>query len=316
MIIFGAGLAGLLAGNMLRSLNPKVWEAQSSLPNNHEALLRFRTDRVGTSCAIPFQKVDVSKAIKYDNKLSTAPDLFLSNLYSQKVTGAVWSRSINNLSPVSRYIAPLDLISKMSKGCKIEYDKPLSGDFLEEQKALGSKRPIISTIPMPALMKMVGWDEFPEFKSQKIWTQRATIDSPESGVYQTIYYPDKIVGHYRASVIGQTVIVESICEPDKNAGQAIMEILRDDFGIEAKRLTDIHSGVQRYGKIMPVDEGIRQKFIFEMTTRYNLYSVGRFATWRQLLLDDVVEDIQKVEQFIRGDSDYNRKMKSQKGADQ
>ena len=80
MIIFGAGLAGLLAGNMLRSLNPKVWEAQSSLPNNHEALLRFRTDRVGTSCAIPFKKVDVSKAIKYDNKLSTAPDLFLSNL--------------------------------------------------------------------------------------------------------------------------------------------------------------------------------------------------------------------------------------------
>ena len=67
---------------------------------------------------------------------------------------------------------------------------------------------------------------------------------------------------------------------------------------------------------MPIDESKRQKFIFEMTTRYNLYSVGRFATWRQLLLDDVVEDIQKVEHFIRGDSDYNRKMKSQKGADQ
>jgi len=73
---------------------------------------------------------------------------------------------------------------------------------------------------------------------------------------------------------------------------------------------------QKYGKITPIDEKIRQEFIFEMTTRYNLYSVGRFATWRQLLLDDVVGDIQKVEQFIRGNSDYHRKMKTQKGADQ
>jgi|TARA_R110000824_G_scaffold329881_1_gene516646 hypothetical protein len=316
LVIFGAGLAGLLSGNILRNFNPKIWEAQSSLPNNHEALLRFRTDRVGTSCAIPFQKVDVNKAVKYGNELSTVPDLFLSNLYSQKVTGGIWSRSINNLSPASRYIAPLDLISQMSEGCEIECGRPLSSEFLEEHKAFDSDVPIISTIPMPALMKIIDWGEVPEFKSQKIWTQRATIESPECGVYQTIYYPDKLVSHYRASVVGQTVIVESICEPDRHAGQAIMEILRDDFGIEARRLTDIHSGVQRYGKIMPIDEGIRQRFIFEMTTRYNLYSVGRFATWRQLLLDDVVEDIQKVEQFIRGNSDYRRKIKSQKGADQ
>ena len=313
MIIFGAGL---LAGNILRNFNPTIWEAQSGLPNNHDALLRFRTDRVGTSCAIPFQKVDVNKAIKYGNKLSTVPNLFLSNLYSQKVTGGVWPRSINNLSPASRYIAPLDLISQMSEGCDVVYDLSLSGEFLEEHRAFDTDVPIISTIPMPALMKMVGWDEIPDFKSQKIWTQRATIDFPECGVYQTIYYPDKLLSHYRASVIGQTVIVESIREPQQDPGQVIMEILRDDFGIEAKRLTDIHSGVQRYGKIMPIDEGTRQKFIFEMTTRYNLYSVGRFATWRQLLLDDIVEDIQKVEKFIRGKSDYNRKIKSKKGSDQ
>ena len=316
MIIFGAGLAGLLAGNILRNFNPTIWKAQSGLPNNHDALLRFRTDRVGTSCAIPFQKVDVNKAIKYGNKLSTVPNLFLSNLYSQKVTGGVWPRSINNLSPASRYIAPLDLISQMSEGCDVVYDLSLSGEFLEEHRAFDTDVPIISTIPMPALMKMVGWDEIPDFKSQKIWTQRATIDFPECGVYQTIYYPDKLLSHYRASVIGQTVIVESIREPQQDPGQVIMEILRDDFGIEAKRLTDIHSGVQRYGKIMPIDEGTRQKFIFEMTTRYNLYSVGRFATWRQLLLDDIVEDIQKVEKFIRGKSDYNRKIKSKKGSDQ
>jgi hypothetical protein len=50
-----------------------------------------------------------------------------------------------------------------------------------------------------------------------------------------------------------------------------------------------------------------------MTTKYNIYSVGRFATWRQLLMDDVVDDIQHVERFIRSKSDYGRMMHSQKG---
>ena len=64
MIIFGAGLAGLLAGNILRKYHPKIYEAQNELPNNHSALLRFRTSDVGTACSIPFKRVKVSKAIK------------------------------------------------------------------------------------------------------------------------------------------------------------------------------------------------------------------------------------------------------------
>ena len=69
MIIYGAGLAGLLAGNMMRSFNPVVKEAQSSLPNNHGALLRFRSDKVETATAVPFKKVRVKKAIKHDGEI-------------------------------------------------------------------------------------------------------------------------------------------------------------------------------------------------------------------------------------------------------
>ena len=37
MIIYGAGLAGLLSGNILRKYHPKIDESQSELPNNHSA---------------------------------------------------------------------------------------------------------------------------------------------------------------------------------------------------------------------------------------------------------------------------------------
>jgi hypothetical protein len=43
-----------------------------------------------------------------------------------------------------------------------------------------------------------------------------------------------------------------------------------------------------------------------------MYSVGRFATWRQLLLDDVVKDIELVGKWISAGSNYARRVDSTK----
>ena len=59
--VIGAGLAGLLAGNMLRHRDPVIHEVQPSLPNNHSAVLRFRSSAVGDVLNIPFQKVKMIK---------------------------------------------------------------------------------------------------------------------------------------------------------------------------------------------------------------------------------------------------------------
>ena len=312
MIIYGAGLAGLLAGNMLRSFRPKIHEGKSKLPNNHGALLRFRTDKVGTGCAIPFKKVKVNKIIKYGKNIITSPNLYMSNLYSQKVTGSILERSINSLDPAYRYIAPWELINMMASNCTIKYNLNLDMETIEKHQELISG-PIISTIPMPTLMKIVGWKDVPEFPSQRIWTQKARIVKPECDVYQTIYYPDPMVPYYRVSVIGDIVISEFSKKPEIDPGPQAMSVLKDDFGILPSSLNDMEQSEQFLGKIRPINEELRKQFIFEMTSKYGIYSIGRFATWRQLLLDDVVDDIQHVEKFIRGSSAYNRLMHSQKG---
>ena len=56
---------------------------------------------------------------------------------------------------------------------------------------------------------------------------------------------------------------------------------------------------------MPIDDKIRKDFIYTLTEKYNIFSVGRFATWRQLLLDDVVNDISVIERLIANNSNYN-----------
>ena len=302
MIIWGAGLAGLLAANMFRKWSPVVYEKQDSLPNNHNALLRFRTNQVGTACAIPFKKVKVTKAIKYDKQIITEPNLFFSNMYSQKVTDSVLSRSIDNLDPVQRYIAPQNLIEQMSIGIDIDYNVEANTESLFYRKE--KSYPVISTLPMPMVMKMIGWENFPNFRTNTIWSQSCEIGEPEVNINQPIYYPDPLVPQYRISIVGNIVIAEYRSQPP-NTGQFIHEALYDDFGFRVKRLINLSTKEQKYGKIMPIDDKIRKDFIYTLTEKYNIFSVGRFATWRQLLLDDVVNDISVIERLIASNSNYN-----------
>jgi hypothetical protein len=89
-----------------------------------------------------------------------------------------------------------------------------------------------------------------------------------------------------------------------------MSILRDDFGINANRITELKSSTQKYGKILPIDERLRKEFIFYLTKEHGIYSLGRFATWRQLLLDDIVPDIGIIDKFISQDSAYDASLHS------
>jgi 2-polyprenyl-6-methoxyphenol hydroxylase-like FAD-dependent oxidoreductase len=47
IVVVGAGMAGLLAGSMLRKDCPLILEARERLPHNHSAVLRFRSSIVG-----------------------------------------------------------------------------------------------------------------------------------------------------------------------------------------------------------------------------------------------------------------------------
>src|SRR5262252_8262346 len=135
--IIGAGLAGLLAGNMLsRSHTVTLIESQNDLPNNHSAVLRFRSSVVGDVTGIPFHKVNLIKyALPWRNPVADAL------AYSYKNTGQRRSdRSISQELELSdeRWIAPPDLIARLARNQDIKYNQTYKG--------WRSKQPTISTI--------------------------------------------------------------------------------------------------------------------------------------------------------------------------
>lgn len=306
--IYGAGMAGLLASEMLRRARPVVYEAQPSLPDNHGALLRFRTDAVARETRQPFKRVRVLKAVKSGGRLRPISTIRDANQYSRKVTGSIAPRSVLDLSPCDRYIAPDNFVAMMARDAILKMNTPLTAQSLAELR--GQKEIVtISTIPMPVLMKLAGWDN-PGFQWRPVWSQ--TVDlGPGIDVYQTIYYPEPDAPQYRASITGSKFIIEWMNDPRSTFPDIIGAL--EDFGINMLERADdpkIYAVKrQEYGKLLPlVNDDVRKEFILAMTDEYNIYSVGRFATWRQILLDDVVHDITHVETMISQRSAYYHRL--------
>lgn len=317
MIIVGAGMAGLLAAHMLRRYGVTVWEAQPQLPDNHGALLRFRTNAVAEATGIPFRKVRVAKAVKWRTGggawafyQDTCP-LAAQNSYAAKVVGRATVRSVMDLRPADRYIAPSTFLADLAQGITVLYNKAI--DSIDDLEDLSSN-PWISTIPMPFAAKLADRDDTPAFPHRPVWSLRMDL-GPNVDLYQTIYYPNPSVSFYRASLTGRMLTMEYLEQP-RDGDFDIANVLAD-FGLfgglldEVGSVTDVKR--QEYGKLLPIEEQWRRAFIVYLTTRYNMYSVGRFATWRQILLDDVVHDVRQVAAMIEDRTPYLRMLRTENG---
>jgi len=297
MLIIGAGISGLLAGQYFRHLNPTIIEAQDSLPNNHSALLRFRSDAVSNLTGIPFKKVTVRKSIYLNDATHDWTTIAASNMYSMKVHGDLRSRSIDNLETCIRYIAPSDFIEKASRGLDIRY-----GCEFDPLAVSSDDHHVISTIPMENMCGELGIDEHPELKHKPIWTINATLDC-ESDVYQTIYYPEPSNPLYRMSVTGRQITAEFI----RDSGNHLSHInlaLGNEFGIN-ERVLICEGKLQKYGKLVEYQGNFVKEMIQTLTQDYGIYSLGRWATHRQILADDVVNDIHVIDRMIRSEN-YGR----------
>jgi hypothetical protein len=308
MHIVGAGLAGLIAANLLRHHDPVVFESQTELPNNHSAVLRFRSPRIGDLTGIQFHSVTVMRSTEpWLNQIAD------SLAYSRKCTGLYrLDRSISRTftpEAAERYIAPHDLVARLAK-------RAGNLQFGVKYDFQSTKENIISTIPMPSLMKALEYPKQIDFKYVHGFNLHAQLSDCDA--YCSVYVPDPQYSFNRISITGDELIAEyslpnisvagvenlmSRLDPAKELSQ-VLDLL-GLLNIEPKRAATFH--LQRYSKILPIADAERKAFIAWATDKFGIFSLGRFATWRPgLLLDDLANDVMLISRWLNNDYDIRK----------
>ncbi len=326
MFILGAGLAGCIAG--ILNADADILE-KATKPEEipvHKALLRFRSDKIARICGIDFEKVTVRKVISLDRKQFREPTIRLANMYSRKVSNGYYERSILNLEDSVRYIAPENFHEILLRRCRhqIRYGAQVTRVSTEKITVDGSGllylerngEPVVSTLPMNINCRLLGMDcSGMTFSQSAIEVARLRIQN--CNLYQTVYYPDPSFHIYRASIIKDLLIVEAIGAPvDQKLedGSDALAIVLSDFGIGYPNDVDFADlqTFRQQGKISPVDNKKRKDLILRMTLEKNFYSLGRFSVWRNILLDDVFEDVLQIRRML-GQSSYDIRLADIKG---
>ena len=297
MIILGAGLAGCLAGVL--NQNSTIFEPFGN-KETHKAILRFRSDEIGKAVGIPFKKVKVYKGISLDGQdVPLSPRLI--TMYSRKVSDTLSARSITKLETVDRWVAPENFHQMLKDilDSRIYYNVDVESDFSFNDIRI----PKISTLPIKVLSNMIGNPMHTETRSSTIFISRYKL--LHCDVNMTVYFPSPKTVVYRASISESELIIESTypVSPDD------ISTVRWAMGLMTMRPECICLNYeQSNGKISPMDENIRKEFIFKTTVENNIYSLGRFATWRNIIMDDIYNDIRVIKKLMN-QSNYDKVIK-------
>lgn len=298
-MIVGAGLAGLTAGYAFPGV--PIVEAGAEGAARHRAVLRFRTDALGRLTGIPFRPVRVHKGV-WSRGRFCAPDIQVANLYARKCLDRLaGDRSIWNVAPADRWVAPETLQEQMVEHlrARVHFDTKVAfEDWPESRNSSRGRAVLLNTGPMPAALGAldVSPTELPSFARAPIWTRRYRVNGAD--VHQTVYFPDHELATYRASITGDLLIVELRNDlSDADAERELAHVTRA-MGLDEDSIDPIDSGEQRYGKIVPLPDDERRGWLARLTMEAGIYSLGRFATWRNVLLDDVVKDAEVIRRML------------------
>jgi len=285
MIVFRAGLTGCLAG--IWNKGSTIIDASSG-PTFHKAVLRFRSSDISDMTGIPFKKIKVTKAV-WDtfNERFVDWSPHAANCYSKKVIGGIYDRSIENLDPVIRWLAPDTFHEQLIEmiGDRIHWNTSYVRD--------NGNSAIISTMPMPKLLQLLGEEDIVNLETNFNSIYVTTLDiSIPCDVHQTVYFPFGDHSIYRVTLEGRKMIIESTHELEEYDFE---DIPLDVFGIGFNEFKVRETNYkQQIGKIAPVDDELRKELIHMITMDHGIYSLGRTAIWKNILLDDVYKDIQQI----------------------
>ena len=297
VVIIGAGLAGSVASGAFAADKPVNYDMQQPREQNrHQAVMRLRDVNVAKYLGISVEQVTVWKAVAWGDQLYEVADMRMNNLYSLKLYAELAERSLRTLGRVTRWlIEGVPLPREVRWGHKLVSVEDGQLTFTDRSGGIGVDYDIcISTIPMPVMLQAAGIPFTEQFRSHPIYVWRGKL-GVQCSLHQTIYFPDPGTPVYRATVQGKQVIIECIDDTPIDLAKVLWF-----FGLEREDLVnDPMMTEQPMGKMNAINDDERRRYIYELTDRYGIYSLGRYAIWKPIRADHLVQDVDKIKRLAK-----------------
>jgi len=323
VLVVGSGISGMIVSKELsdKGINHMVIE-RSSVPVQPQLHYFHRDD--SDFFGEKLQRVEIQKALFWDGKFENEFNIEMHNHYSYITTGKLfvnsskyvgttneawipkggdWRKFYNNLQSKCfgvTYDCELLSIDSVNKVADVSF---MDGDQRVKTSILYNH--LMSTIPMPVMLKIARVRNEVEFKFDELIVDQFQLDQDECdpSVHQIIYFPQADFGYARASLLGNRVVCERANSSFMSGSQhhlfvsflhRWMPSLR-----ERERKIQFETSHNPGGRYIGIDEVIRSEYV-ELLESRNIHSVGRYAQWVYKRADHVIDDVQAIVEGIKG----------------
>lgn len=314
LFIIGGGVAGQLAKKFFESKYDTRIAGVGQKSNT--ALFRSKSAEIPLMLGARAKEISVDKYIHSSGFIKQTVTPKDANRYSMKVCGKICKRSICDVGEdtVKRYVFDVPNTVDVSKSVE---SISRAGSVFEVEFSDGSimrAEKIISTIPMPQIVNIVNKysehvkDDM-EFKYSEITVARFKLGCEVTGDWQqTIYFPDDDCHVYRATLNNDGILAEYIDGTSDEIVKQEILIVAAAFGIKTSNIIGREIHFMKHGKIIGGKENKqRLKIMSELTEKFNIYSLGRYATWNESVkTEDLIHDLKKIDTMMSMSDDEKK----------
>lgn len=317
-LIIGAGLSGLMMG-YLQKRNYLIIEAAERL--NFDIATPFHLHAPLDWLPTTWKEIDVHHHCWDGERFHRIPDLKMMNDFSRKIVGKIVDTSLKFMDgSIKRGFVPesgnagevlRDLFNETSThlalGAQLVHldpdNKAAAIAFAEEGSRVIRYKNLVSTIPLPALLKMLRMEFHHRFTAEPITTIFFDVP-PEASVdaFQVVNITDPSNIFYRASLMDQKVILETM-NPDHETEESQLTHTAAALANALWKLNlrkenaTIH--VIRPGKFHPIPKTARKQLLAKLTNDWQIYCLGRYATWSYKRIDHIAEDAHSILKIMK-----------------
>lgn len=305
-VVIGGALSGLMAGYLLKR-NYVILEAAPRLDFNLQSpfFLHAPIDWLPTN----WKKISVIQQIYDGKEFRRAPTIKDMVDYSKKIShGKIMTTSLIFMDGKSQtgYL-PIDgragtIIQNLYEEVKEKVrlgEKVLEIDIHNKIVLASSEqfkyKNLISTMPLPILLKMIKHQVNFEFESTPVYIKAYTVPSSlSSEVYQILYMTNPSDTPQRISLMNDMIFVESnqVLGETENAN-----LIAKIWGLSGLQM--VGERVIKPGKFHPVEKVIRKNILGRLTAQHGIYCLGRYAVWDYKRIDHIAEDAKFILTIIQ-----------------